>query len=81
MSEPGLAIITGGSAGIGAALARQLHARGWRMHLRVATQSRFATTSPAELGLRPRCLGAVGIGGPNAAVASQPQSSRTTCAS
>ena len=33
MSEPGLAIITGGSTGIGAAMARQLHRRGWKLGL------------------------------------------------
>ncbi len=51
MSGPGLAIVTGGSTGLGAAMARELHRRGWSIGLiarRVEPLEAFA----AELGDR-----------------------------
>jgi short-subunit dehydrogenase len=49
MSTPGLAIITGGSAGIGAAMARQLHARGWKLGL-IARRAEPLEALAADLG-------------------------------
>jgi short-subunit dehydrogenase len=49
MSDPGLAIITGGSTGIGAAMARQLHARGWKIGL-IARRVEPLEALGAELG-------------------------------
>ncbi len=49
MSVPGLAIITGGSTGIGAALARQLHHRGWKIGL-IARRTEPLQALADELG-------------------------------
>lgn len=51
MSGPGLAIITGGSTGIGAAMARELHARGWSLGL-IARRAEPLEALASELGER-----------------------------
>jgi short-subunit dehydrogenase len=49
VSAPGLAIITGASSGIGAAMARELHSRGWKLGL-IARRPELLEALASELG-------------------------------